>query len=894
MPRRRRSDRVVLARPADCSREKPCARLSRLRKAAQLKIVHANFATKGEDRGRVTTDRHLIVSDHGLGAAQAALYFGDIDRTGETRHLTEEKQGGASPEPEATAPDTEQAQRSAAAVAVADEPAIAEQGPDDTEETPATASTATEGTATAVKSAGDAEASASTEAPGESTAADIESPLDRTESVTAVAEADDAAAPATATEAPAEAPEAQTGALPGAPDAETQSTDALSDQDTVDAPAAGEDDEPEPVRDLGPEPTTMEELLAEQDSDIKSFKHGDVVEGSVVRIDKDEILVDIGAKSEGVVSNRELYGRHAENQPQLAIGDVVLVYVLQPESQEGHAVLSLRRAGLERKWRSMQEQFEAGVIIEAPVIDHNKGGLIVDCGIRGFVPISQIVDFPRRPQNDQPRDAAQEIAEKLMPFVGRKLRLKILEVNRKANRLILSEKVALYEERREKRDELFSSLQVGQKVTGTVRSIAPFGVFIDLGGIDGLVHKSELSWNKVNNPESGYKVGEEVEAEVIDINHERGRISLSIRRLQPDPWHSTVADFNVGDVIDGTVTKLVNFGAFVRVRDGLEGLIHISELSHQRVAHPGDVVHEGQALKLKIISLDSERHRLGLSLKQAEEPPARPAVESGQPSQASPAGAAAGPRPERRPRPERGYSMSDAVQEPEGGIDNTLAAAFAQVRDQLAASEEARSGSSTGDEAEATVAPDDVPVAEAGSESATAPGGSEPAASAEAEPAAATTTRKSKAAPTGDADATEAVAAEATPAEDAGVTATESAEPTGTADTDATTAGAAPAAEVAPEAEAADVVPPPEAEPEAIAPTEAEAAPAEADPAEAAAPDADVAEPEAEAAPATEEPETTDAPTATSDTEPGDADATATPAEEPRSAKDAKEKPSAS
>ena len=450
-------------------------------------------------------------------------------------------------------------------------------------------------------------------------------------------------------------------------------------------PAASDDEEePAPARDLGPEPTTMEELLAEQDSDIKSFKHGDVVEGQVVRIDKDEILVDIGAKSEGVVSNRELFGRHGEGQPELAIGDTVLVYVLQPESPEGHVVLSLRRAGLERKWRAMQEQFEAGVIIEAPVIDHNKGGLIVDCGIRGFVPISQIVDFPRRPQNDQPRDAAQEIAEKLMPFVGRKLRLKILEVNRKANRLILSEKVALYEERREKRDELFSSLQVGQKVTGTVRSIAPFGVFIDLGGIDGLVHKSELSWNKVNNPESGYQVGEEVEAEVIDINHERGRISLSIRRLQPDPWHSTVADFKVGDIIDGTVTKLVNFGAFVRVRDGLEGLIHISELSHQRVAHPGDVVHEGQSLKLKIISLDSERHRLGLSLKQAEEPPARPVVEAGAPGAASTPGA---PRPERRPRPERSYSMSDAVQEPEGGIDNTLASAFAQVRQQLAAAE---------------------------------------------------------------------------------------------------------------------------------------------------------------------------------------------------------------
>src|SRR5205823_2077561 len=307
---------------------------------------------------------------------------------------------------------------------------------------------------------------------------------------------------------------------------------------------------------------TQEPTVADEPTGGEAPASGNA-EGNVVRIDKDEILVDIGAKSEGVVSNRELYGRHAEQQPQLNVGDTVLVYVLQPESQEGHVVLSLRRAGLERKWRAMQEQFEAGVIIEAPVIDHNKGGLIVDCGIRGFVPISQIVDFPRRPQNDQPRDAAQEIAEKLQPFVGRKLRLKILEVNRKANRLILSEKVALYEERREKRDELFSSLQVGQKVTGTVRSIAPFGVFIDLGGIDGLVHKSELSWNKVNNPESGYKVGDEVEAEVIDINHERGRISLSIRRLQPDPWHSTVADFNVGDIIDGTVTKLVNFGAFV-------------------------------------------------------------------------------------------------------------------------------------------------------------------------------------------------------------------------------------------------------------------------------------------------------------------------------------------
>ena len=583
-------------------------------------------------------------------------------------------------------------------------------------------------------------------------------------SATVADQASDQAVGVAIADEPAETdPIVTTESISAPPAPEAPAPVAITEAEVADAPAAEEPEEeaPAPVVPRS-EPTTMEELLAEQDADIRSFKHGDVVEGTVVRIDRDEILVDIGAKSEGVVSNRELYGRHAESAPALAVGDVVLVYVLQPESQEGHVVLSLRRAGLERKWRSMQEQFEAGAIIDAPVIDHNKGGLIVDCGIRGFVPISQIVDFPRRPQNDQPRDAAQEIAEKLQPYVGRKMRLKILEVNRKANRLILSEKVALYEERREKRDELFSSLQVGQRVSGTVRSIAPFGVFIDLGGIDGLVHKSELSWNKVNNPDSGYRVGEQVEAEVIDINHERGRISLSIRKLQPDPWHSTVADFKVGDVIDGTVTKLVNFGAFVRVRDGLEGLIHISELSHQRVAHPGDVVHEGQTLKLKIISLDSERHRLGLSLKQAEEPPARPAAPEQQVVVAP--SAPSSPRPERRPRPERGYSMSDAVQEPEGGIDNTLAAAFAHVRARMAESESEPKPEASAEAVVADAAPAEAVVAEAPAEALAAEVPAEPVAAevveAEAPPA-----EVAAEAPPAEAVVVEAVVAEAPAAE---------------------------------------------------------------------------------------------------------------------------------
>ena len=510
-------------------------------------------------------------------------------------------------------------------------------------------------------------------------ATEVDTPTAQADAEVTVAEAD---APVVETQARSQAPAASgdTAQATTAPEAATAEATPSPEGPSVaqaeepvadDAPAAEASTAPEAAP---AEPMTMAELLDQPDNEVKSLKHGDVVEGTVVRIDPDEILVDFGGKSEGVVSNRELISRRGrddggDQRPEIKVGDEVLVYVLQPESPEGHAVLSLRRAGLERKWRAMQERFDAGEIVEARVIDHNKGGLIVDLGVRGFVPISQIVDFPRRPRDEQPRDAAQEIAEKLQPFVNRTLRLKILEVNRKANRLILSEKVALYEERREKRDELFSSLQVGQRVTGVVRSIAPFGVFVDLGGIDGLVHKSELSWNKVNNPETAYQIGDEVEAEVIDINHERGRISLSIRRLQPDPWQESVAKYTIGDVIDGTVTKLVNFGAFVRVEEGLEGLIHISELSHQRVAHPGDVVQEGQQVKLKIISLDSERHRLGLSLKQAEERPAPP------PREERPRREAGGQRRDRRDRFE--YRPEDATAEPEGGIDNTMAAAFA-------------------------------------------------------------------------------------------------------------------------------------------------------------------------------------------------------------------------
>jgi small subunit ribosomal protein S1 len=592
---------------------------------------------------------------------------------------------------------------------------------------------------------------------------------DETEAAAAVELAEALEAQAVAEVELAEAIEAVTVAAEAADVADALGDGSEAATDSAEPAAGAPSGSAAPVAEAD-EPTTMQEFLDHPDHEVKNLRHGDVVEGVVVRIDPDELLVDFGGKSEGVVSNRELLGRRGgpregdEPRQELKVGDPVLVYVLQPESPEGHAVLSVRRAGLERKWRAMQERFEAGEIVEARVIDHNKGGLIVDLGVRGFVPISQIVDFPRRPRDEQPRDAAQEIAEKLQPFVGRTLRLKILEVNRKANRLILSEKVAVYEERREKRDELFSSLNVGQRVQGTVRSIAPFGVFVDLGGIDGLVHKSELSWNKVNNPETAYAIGEQVEAEVIDINHERGRISLSIRRLQPDPWQESVAKYKIGDIIDGTVTKLVNFGAFVRIEEGLEGLIHISELSNSRVAHPGDVVQEGQELKLKIISLDSERHRLGLSLKQTEDrstPMVQPSYEMTEPGVGGESRDRSdrGPRsdrPERteraeradrggdrrgrdrRDRRDRDYNPEDATAEPEEGIDNTIAAAFAEsgLLDQFRTDEPAAEAEAPAAVVEAPAVEADAPATEEPPAAAEEPAAEEPVAEAVTEAAA--------------------------------------------------------------------------------------------------------------------------------------------------------------
>jgi small subunit ribosomal protein S1 len=359
----------------------------------------------------------------------------------------------------------------------------------------------------------------------------------------------------------------------------------------------------------------MAELLKEPAHSLKSVKRGDVVEGVIVRIDPEEILVDIGLKSEGVLSAKELPASGYGSLAELHIGDQVLVYVMHPETPEGHAIVSLRRARMERQWRIAQEQFERGELLEAKVIDHNKGGLIVDLeGLRGFVPISQILNLRREDVADN-----SETGTKLQGMVGRTLQLKIIEINRNRNRLILSERLAAQEWRARRREELLSELQVGEVRKGIVSNLANFGAFIDLGGADGLVHISQLAWSRVNHPNEVLHVGQEVEVQVLGVDKEKKKIALSIKRAEVDPWSTIAQRYTLGQVVKGVITKIAPFGAFARIEDGVEGLIHLSEVPQGM--DPKVALHEGQEVPLRILRIDSERRRLGLSLRAAMEPP---------------------------------------------------------------------------------------------------------------------------------------------------------------------------------------------------------------------------------------------------------------------------------
>jgi small subunit ribosomal protein S1 len=336
-----------------------------------------------------------------------------------------------------------------------------------------------------------------------------------------------------------------------------------------------------------------------------SFEEGDVVKGKVVRIDKDEVLVDIGYKSEGVIPSHELSIRKSVNPAdEVEQGEEVDALVLTKEDADGRLVLSKKRARFEKAWRRIEAAAESGEPVEGNVIEVVKGGLILDLGVRGFLPAS-LVDIRRVHNLDE--------------FMGQTLECKVIELNRSRNNVVLSRRAVLEEERKEVREQILGRLEPGQVVEGKISNIVDFGAFVDLDGIDGLIHISELSWSHVNHPSEVVAIGDTVRIKVLDIDRDRQRISLGLKQTQEDPWQRVISAHRPGDVLGGTVTKVVAFGAFVEILPGVEGLVHISELADHHVESPSEVVEPGAALDVKILEIDEERRRLSLSIKQVEE-----------------------------------------------------------------------------------------------------------------------------------------------------------------------------------------------------------------------------------------------------------------------------------
>jgi len=398
--------------------------------------------------------------------------------------------------------------------------------------------------------------------------------------------------------------------------------------------------------------STMQELL-EGSEELPRFRRGDFVRGTVVGKSDAEILIDIGGKSEGVVAGREFERLGPVGVAAVKVGEEVLAYILRPEDSDGRVLLSLSRAQLERDWRKVEQLFENGEAIERTVAGVNKGGVIVRLGrVRGFVPASQLNREHRgsdsehgeaaaAPAAEEPAlsemeddvegeveatagaevDAAQAAAEQRWAhLVGQKLLLKVVEIDRRRNRLILSERAAAREWRRQRKEALIDELATGQVLEGRVSTLCSFGAFIDLGGADGLVHLSELAWQHVRHPSEVLQVGQEVRVQVLSVDKDRKRIGLSIKRLAPEPWDTIGDRYSVGQLVEGTVTKLTDFGAFAQLEDGIEGLVHVSELSDRRVRHPNEVVKEGDRVTLRIIRVEPEKRRIGLSLKRVTDP----------------------------------------------------------------------------------------------------------------------------------------------------------------------------------------------------------------------------------------------------------------------------------
>jgi small subunit ribosomal protein S1 len=363
--------------------------------------------------------------------------------------------------------------------------------------------------------------------------------------------------------------------------------------------------EPKPVEGSGGLLLEIDgQIVPNYDATIVPFSEGDVVSGNVVRIDKDEVLVDIGYKSEGVIPSNELSIRKSANpHEEVELGEEVDALVLTKEDQDGRLVLSKKRARFEKAWRRIEGAAESGEPVEGSVIEVVKGGLIIDLGVRGFLPAS-LVDI-RRVQN-------------LDEFLGQTIECKVIELNRSRNNVVLSRRAVLEEERKEVRQQILDRLQPGQVVEGAISNIVDFGAFVDLDGIDGLIHISELSWSHVNHPSEILSIGQVVPVKVLDIDRDRQRISLGLKQTQEDPWQRVVDTYALNDELEGKVTKVVSFGAFVEILDGVEGLVHISELAQHHVENPREVVNQGDVIKVKILEIDSERRRLSLSAKRVE------------------------------------------------------------------------------------------------------------------------------------------------------------------------------------------------------------------------------------------------------------------------------------
>ncbi|MDH4140563.1 MAG: 30S ribosomal protein S1, partial [Coriobacteriia bacterium] len=341
------------------------------------------------------------------------------------------------------------------------------------------------------------------------------------------------------------------------------------------------------------------------DDTMTDFDEGDLVSGTIVKVERDEVLLDIGYKSEGVIPARELSIRKDVDPSEVVVvGDAVEALVLQKEDKDGRLILSKKRAEYERAWNDIEEKFESGENVEGEVIEVVKGGLILDIGLRGFLPAS-LVDLRR--------------VKDLHSFLGDKLDARVIEMDRNRNNVVLSRRVVLEEGRKHEREAVLNTLEKGRILPGTVSSIVDFGAFVDLGGIDGLVHISELSWSHVNHPSEVVKVGDEVEVMVLDVDRERERISLGLKQTQPDPWRELVKKFPVGAIIEGKVTKLVPFGAFVEMGDGVEGLVHISEMAKGHVETPEQITAVAENVHVKVMDVDLDRRRISLSMRAAAE-----------------------------------------------------------------------------------------------------------------------------------------------------------------------------------------------------------------------------------------------------------------------------------